>query len=101
MMFKTRSEGRSHLASMISVLRRAGHASYVPSGRARRAGYAARLQPVRGGLGLFVISWCEAGEFARVCATLIAAGYILNDCSPSAGDRFVEFGCAQVTPPAA
>ena len=87
---------RSALATVTSILVRAGFKAVVHTGRNRRPGFAThdgRTLGVAGGVVLFDYTRGN-GDFSKMCDALIAAGYALTDAE--GGANFVARGCARV-----
>ena len=93
-----KTAARSAASTVVSLLTAAGFKSHVPTGRGRRPGYTvhgkSHLIPT-----LAVFDHCGPVEFARICDTLVAAGYTLTDAQ--GGQNHVAYGCARLTPPVA
>jgi hypothetical protein len=91
-----KTAARSALATVTSILVRAGFKAVVHTGRNRRPGFHTcdgRTVGVAGGVVLFDYTR-DNGDFAKMCDALIAAGYALTDAE--GGANFVARGCARV-----
>jgi len=91
-----KTAARSALATVTSILVRAGFKSSIETGRNRRPGFHTRdgrTIGVAGGVCLFDYTRGN-GDFAKMCDALVAAGYVLTDAE--GGANFVARGCARV-----